>query len=557
MLFVGVIGVACSPAAPAPSTQQQPAQQPPTQLPAQQPAAPAAPTQAPVAPPTQAAAAKPAAPATAKDSKPFVISQGVDVETLDPQFAESGALGNILTNMFDYLVTYDEKMNLVPAAAESWQLLPDKVTYQFKLRKGIKFWNGEPLDAKAVKFTIDRMLNQDLRKQGLNDPFPGRVGLDRAEIVDDYTVNLVVKKPTILFPVYLTFVTILAPDYYTKNTPQQTAIKPMGSGPYMFKEWIKDDHLTLEANPNYWQGAPPFSSIVFRPAPETSTRTAMLQRGEADLVIDLAPGDMTRVEGDAKLRVCKANTGRRVQISIPTEAPLFKDKRVRQAFNYAVDFDAINKSILQGLGLGRMTTPVNGEFWIDPSIKPYPYDPEKAKQLLKEANWDPNTQVIINTPAGRYLRDKELAQAVAGMLQKVGVKAEAQVLEWTVFSDKARKSQFDQPYLIGYGTRFFGPDDLSVTTEPGFQGFEWLDNTESGPEARKLTDELKSTFDEKKQQEIVYKVSRMFVDEAPWLFLWNQVSLFGTTDRVECGDSRVRLVSTSGWASSVQSRGSK
>jgi len=503
--------------------------------------APAPTTAAPTAPqPTKAPAPPTTAPtaASAKPQTPVVIIQGVDPPTLDVQFVETGALANVALQMFDTLLEYDKDMNIVPSVAESYKLLPDQVTWQFKIKKGIKFWDGEVLDANAVKFTFDRMMDPELRKQGLNDPFPGRVGFDHCDVVDDYTINFVLKKPSILFPVYITFPYLLAPDYYKKTPPQQTAIKPMGSGPWMFKEWVKDDHFTLVANPNYFLGKPQIDTVIIKPVPQISTRLAMLEAGEADIAADLTPEDIARVQAKPNLRISTVgSSGRRVGIVIPTNIPLFRDRRVRLAMNYAVDFDAINKSILGGLAQGHMEVPVNGNFWLNPAIKPYPYDPDRAKTLLQEAGWNPNTQVTIYSTDGRYLKDKEMCQAIAGYLTKVGIKAQAQTLEFSVWSDKNSKSLFDMPFMMGLGSRSFGPEDLSIHFEKGFQGYEWQTETEKGPAARKLFDQLTSTFDEKKQQELVFQIEQMFYDEAPWIPLWRQVSVFGVNKRIDWGGS--------------------
>lgn len=527
VLALFAVGCAVNPAPTiAPASTQAPSA---TQPPAAQPTS-AQPTTAPAAATKPPATTAPTAAAAAQ--KPVIIVQA-EVASLDPQFSEAGNLGNIEQHLFDFLIAYDKNMQIVPSAAESYTLQPDNKTWQFKIRKGIKFWNGEPLDAKAVKFTFDRIGNENLRKQGLNDPYYTRVGFDHIDIVDDYTVNFVLKKPTILFLVYTTFNPILAPQYYSTHTPQETAIKPMGSGPWILKEWVKDDHMTMTANPDYWRGKPPIDTLIWKPVPVPSTRTAMLQRGEADIIADLAPEDMDRVKNDPNLKVCIAPGARRISATIPTQFPLFKDKRVRQAFNYAVDFDAINKTILNGLAPARMNVPVSGDFWVDPSIKPYPYDPDKAKALLKEANWNPDSEITLYTPVGRYMKDTELAQAVAGYLQKVGVKVKVQNVDSTVFSDRTRKSSFDGPFILGLGSRFYGPDDVSVLFEPGFEGFEWVDNSEQGPAAKKLYEELQGTFDEKKQQQLVWQITKIFADEAPWIFLWRQASVFGVDKRTD------------------------
>lgn len=486
-----------------------------------------------------------ATPEPAEPQRPVVIVQGIDPPSLDPQFNESGAASNIYAHMFDGLIGYDRDMNIVPEAAESYELLDDGVTWQFKIRQGIEFWNGEPLDAHAVKFTLDRMGDETLREQGLNDPYYGRVGFDHADVVDDYTINIVLKEPSVLFPVYTTFVRILAPGYYEEHPPEETAIMPMGSGPWMFEEWVKDDHITLVANPNYWLGKPEIETLIFRPVPESSVRTAMLETGEADIVDNLAPDDVGRIEAQDNLRTSIAVGGRRVHIEIPTENPIFQDRRVRQAMNYAVDFDTINETILGGLAYGRMAVPVNGDHWINSDIDPYPYDPDKAIALLEEAGWDPATEVIIYSPTGRYVKDKELGQIVAAYLQDVGINATHETLEWSVYSEKGRNSEWDMPWMIGWGSRFFGPDDLSIFFPgSGFQGSQWLENTERGPEAVELYQQMLGSTDEEELQQLVWEIQDIFVEEAPWIFLWKQVALFGVNKRIDwegSGNTRIDL----------------
>ncbi|HEX2987153.1 MAG TPA: ABC transporter substrate-binding protein, partial [Chloroflexota bacterium] len=177
--------------------------------------------------PTAAPAAK-----AASSFKPPIMVQPVDPETLDPHFGESGIGMNVLDNLMETLVNYDRNMNLVPVLAESWQVMDDKVTWRFKLRQNVKFQNGEPFNAEAVKFTIDRTLNADLRSKGLNDPFPSRSGVTKVNVIDPYTVELVLKEPNIILPVFLTFLYILEPKYYSSKSLQETALRPMGTGPW-------------------------------------------------------------------------------------------------------------------------------------------------------------------------------------------------------------------------------------------------------------------------------------------------------------------------------------
>lgn len=479
----------------------------------------------------------------AKDSTITVI-QGMDPVTLDPQFAESSPLSNVLYLMFDRIVALDRDVNVKPMIAESFAPLEDKKTWRIKLRKGIRFWNGKPLNANAVKFTIDRMSDEKLRKQGLNDPFPKRAGLDHVKVIDDYTVDIVLKKPNIIFPLFLQFVHILEPSYYSTHSPQETAIKPMGSGPWILKEWVKDDHLTVVANPDYWRGKPPIDTVIYRPVPEKSTRLAMLESGEADIVAAIGPEDLPLIQKNPNLRFAKAG-GRRYAIHIPCRIKKYQDRRVRQALNHAVDFTSINKYILSNLADEQLAVPVLGKFWTSPNIKPYPYDPDKAKKLLAEAQFPMDKEITIYTPSGRYVKDVEVAEAVAGFFRDIGLKAFAKPQEWTVFTQKIRSRTIDDIYLIALGSRFNGPQDLNIVMpRQAWDVTDWAENSENGPAFVKLYSELETTFDINNQQSIVWEMSRLWAEEAPWIPLWNMQTLYGVNKRINwkaAGNYRIEL----------------
>ncbi|HYM68121.1 MAG TPA: ABC transporter substrate-binding protein, partial [bacterium] len=185
--------------------------------------------------------------AAGAEGTPVVVMQGVDPETLDPHFGESGVMGNVLSNLMEPLVYYDRRMNLVPFLAESYRVLDDKVTWRFVLRQGIKFQNGQPFNADAVKFTVERTLDPKLRAQGLNDPFPSRSGVARVAVQSATTVDIVLKSPNVILPVFLTFLYILEPRYYSATPPQRTAVAPVGTGAWQVREWVKGDHLTMVA----------------------------------------------------------------------------------------------------------------------------------------------------------------------------------------------------------------------------------------------------------------------------------------------------------------------
>jgi peptide/nickel transport system substrate-binding protein len=494
----------------------------------------------PPAPPAAGPTTATKAPASKPAAKPPIVTQGVDPETLDPHFGESGVIGNVLNNVLEPLVHYDRKMDIVPVLAESWQIQPDQVTWRFKLRQNVKFQNGEPFNADAVKFTIDRTMDPDLRSKGLNDPFPSRSGITRVNVVDPFTVDLVLKEPNIVLPVFLTFLYILEPKHYGTRSPQETALQPMGTGPWRVTEWQKGDHLTLQSHPGYWRGEPGIAEIRIKPVPEKSTRLNMLLAGEADAVGGLLPEDFPTVEGDQKLRISRASGSRRVHLGVPANVPRYQNRAVRQALLQAIDYDGLAKGLLGPMAPARRSNVlIAGDSWINTQIPLIQFSPDAAKQALQAAGFPFGDKITVYTPAGRYLKDKELATAIAGNLRAIGLNAEAQVLDWTIYTDRMRSEKgLDDLYLLGLGSRFNGPEDSSiVTTDQIWDQTHWIKETQNGPKFQALYKELLKTTDEARQKEMVGTLQQLFVEEAVWAPLWLEPAASGVNKRFTWEDS--------------------
>jgi peptide/nickel transport system substrate-binding protein len=480
------------------------------------------------------------APVYAQAQRAPTIVQGVDPETLDPHFGESGVMANVLSNIMEALVNYDRKMRLIPVLAESYEVLSDKVTWRFKLRDGIKFQNGKPFNAEAVKFTVERTMDANLRRQGLNDPFPARSGVTQVRIVNNSTVDIVLDKPNIIFPVFAYFLYMLEPSYYSSKSPRETAVAPVGTGPWRVTEWVKGDRLTMAAFDGYWRGAPQLKNLIWRPVPEKSTRMNMLITGEADIAIALSPDDIPIIERVSKLRVSIAPGSRRMHIGIPTDVARYKDRRVRYALSHAIDYDGLAKGLLGRLAPERRSLVLaTSEDWINPRLKPFEFNRQKARNLLNEAGFPMNQRIRIYTPIGRYLKDKETAEAVAGQFREIGLQAEAVPLDWTIYTDKMRSpGGMDDLYLLGLGSRFNGPEDLSiVTTGQIWDQTKWITSTQNGPKFNEMYKHLSETFDPKRQKELAFQMEALFMEEAPWINLWLQPGAAGVNRRLNWEDS--------------------
>ncbi len=325
----------------------------------------------------------------------IVVGMKADkIITLDPAMYRDRDTETVLRNMFDGLVTRTWDGKVVPEIAESWTV-PSDDTYVFKIRKDVKFHNGETLDADDVVFTFERIL-KDGAIAGQSSPRKGLLGpLETVEKVDQYTVKFTLANPFPIFPQALVHFQIVPKDYIQKVGDNEFAAKPIGAGPFKFKEGRLDDKIVMERFDDYYGGSreippvgvAPVKRAIFRMMPEATVRVAALKAGEVHIIQQLPPDLAKTLSADKNIQV-KSVDGTRVYCAeLNCAKPPFNDVRVRQAMNYAVDWDAILKSIYGGNAVRLACAFLPSGFGFDPNLKPYPYDPEKAKALLREAGY--------------------------------------------------------------------------------------------------------------------------------------------------------------------------
>ena len=475
------------------------------------------------------------APSTgASGGRTLTLAQPGEPGTLDPQFEQSGIIGTYLNPMLEHLMEFDRSLAIRNVLAQTSQQPSDGVTYRFKFRPKMCFWNGEPVDAEAVKFTYERGLSKVNREKGLSDPVPVLQGVDHVTVLDPLTVDVVTAKPSTLAWPFFCQEFILAPKYYASTGFDETAIRPMGSGPWKFVRWDKGDRLEMSANPDYWRGKPQVDTLVFRTVPDAATRLAMLERGEVDIITDVSPDDMGTLQRNANVRVESALTTFRVHIGVPCNQTKWKDRRARMALNYGINVDAIINYVLGGLPQERLRTPVITEGWPNPKIKPYTYDPTKAKALLAEAGFNLNQSVTLYTVSAGMKR-LDVAQAIVADLQKLGMKqAQVQVLQAAVYTSKLKAKEFDDLYVGQLGAPSYGPIEAALPTgDLGLDSSHFTDATQNGPKYLALYEQVRTTFDVRQQHQLVNDMQALLMEEAPWILLYREVYLFGVRKRTD------------------------
>ena len=468
----------------------------------------------------------------------IVVAQGVDPTTLDPHWHEETPAYNVLLNMYDTLLFRDKNLNIIPWLATSWKLV-NPTTWEFKLRKGVKFHNGEEFDAEAVKFSLDRLRDPELKnRQAANFRLVASV-----DVVDKVTVRITTSKP---FPTLENQLAlrgaIMAPKHFKGKDKVFADRNPVGTGAYKLVRWAKDEQIVLEANPGWWGGAPKVKTLIFRPIPEHAVRVAALQAGEVDVAVNIPPHLVPIIDKHPRLYISKAPSVRTLFIPIytyqfdtankpagPLDGPT-KDKRVRQAIIAAVSPDQIIKNVLEGQAI-RVATPLTPtHFGFDRTIQPVKADPDRVKKLLTEAGYPGGIDLTLNSPDGRYLKDKEVSEAVVGQLNKAGIRARVRTFEWTTYLNQMVYVHKASPmYLIGWGNTTW---DADGTLGPLWRTGNPLAN-HYNPDFDGMIDEAQTSVDPKRRQEIYSKALKLMLDDGAVLPLYQQMDLYGVNKRVD------------------------
>jgi peptide/nickel transport system substrate-binding protein len=448
------------------------------------------------------------------------VAQGAEPATLDPLQEISRTGYNVTLQIYDPLFMRNSAGRIVPMLATGYKIV-NPTTWQFTLRKGVKFHNGEPFDASAVKFTIDRAMLKDSPSNYLVD------GVKSTRIIDPYTIEVTTGDPVPLLLPRLMLLGMAPPKYYEARGASYVATHPVGTGPYRFQSWVKDDRLTLAANHEYWDGAPAIETVVFRLIPDPAARVAAFRSGEVDLVTDFAPDLVPSVASDPRLKVEVTTGTRSINIMLDTQTGPLRDKRVRQALNYAVDKDAIVKNILGGFGTVESTLVPAAYLGFNPRLKPYPYDPAKAKSLLAAAGYPNGFPIVFQSPRGRYLADAQVSQAVVGYLKAVGVNADLKYYEWGNYVNMYFKHQLGPIFLIGSASAALDAADALENVSCGVWD-SWYCN--KGIQA--LYEKARSNVEPERRAALYRDIQPLVYDEAPIIFMYTQKGIYGVNARL-------------------------
>lgn len=462
-----------------------------------------------------ACAPAPAAPAasTAAANTTITIAQGTGPVSMDPLKDSTLAMQAIYRTVYECLTATDGHGKVTPQLAESWSSVSDTTT-QFKLRKNVKFSDGEPFDANTVAFTVKRM--QDSKEASTKLAILSDVV--RVDIVDPYTVNIITKGYSPFLLVNLSQL-YMVPPKYTADKGDAAALAPVGTGPYKVTEFTRDERVIVEARPDYWGPQPKVQKIVWRVIPEASTRIAALQSGDVDMISNV-PADSIQTLKNGGLTVAAGGAGLSMVLHLNTLAkgPL-QDARVRRALNYAVDKESIVKNVLLGYGKvldGQL--PAVDDFGHNPALKAFPYDPAKAKQLLAEAGYPNGIDLQFAASSGRYLKDKETAEAIVSEMAAANIRVKLTLQEAGAFFEKARSGHCCDLFMIGwFASPQFDADKVLSWFSSSSPYSYWHD-----AQFDTLLNQAREQKDQSKRQQLYDQATQLMYDQAPGVFLFEE-----------------------------------
>jgi peptide/nickel transport system substrate-binding protein len=366
-----------------------------------------------------------------------VIGVSAPLSTLDPMATTSvGTDLSVLSSVYTSLVVRGPDLALHPSAASSWEQV-EPTRWRFHLDPRVTFADGSRLDADVVVWNIERLLNEDLGLR-MTSNFPDLTG---AEKIDAATVDLVTEKPWFALPDAMSFLFLLSPGWAQTHDPVRES---MGSGPYEIVSYSPGGNIRLRARDDYWGPAPAIADVTYRITPSQSAQVSGLLSGELDLVTGIDPQDVDRLRVDRSLTVHQTDTTRMAFIKLNTLTGPTTDLRVRQAMNHAVDKQAIVDSLLKGTvgeSPGQLITPDYTGY--TDGLQAYPFDPDRARQLLAEAGYGPEARLAVELtlPSGQYVAGELVVQAVAQQLAQVGVDVTIRTEPFSVYMQKYLKER--------------------------------------------------------------------------------------------------------------------
>jgi peptide/nickel transport system substrate-binding protein len=464
-------------------------------------------------------------------SKPagkMVIAVPSEPMTIDPHKVATRYSHTFNCALFEALYVRNSKAELVPGLAKSVDISKDGLTYTFMIRTGVRFHDGTPLTTEDIKFSLERAINPETK-----DPMAAYLkSISSVDIGGGNTIILKLKSPDAILLKKLAYAGWVIPKgYFLKVGEEGFGKHPIGSGPFKFEGRSINEYIKLEANEDHWRWVPKIKSLIYKVIPEAAVRMGALQTGDADIVTELPPALFEKVDGIKGCSALSHPSGAIYWVVInvkdsPKESPL-KNRQVREALNYAVNKEGIIGGVLKGQAIQIPGVLAPSVIKPESSLKPYEYDPDRAKRLLAETGYPNGFKTEMYSPVGRYTLGKEISLVIAENLKAVGVDVDLKLWESMRWVTDLKKHYYPLSYQE-FGNTIFDPEGLMIWALHTKAFWSYYTN----PKVDKLIEESTTVYGQEEREKHFRKIDKVLHDDASHIFLYELKVVMGKNDKL-------------------------
>lgn len=471
----------------------------------------------------------------------LVIGQIAEPKSMDPATVTAVNDFRILVNMYDGLTRYkDGSLEVRPSLAKSWEISADGTEYTFKLREDVTFHDGTRFDAAAVKYNFDRMLNKDHPDHDTG-PFPLSFffgAIKETTVVDNFTVKLRLDAPYAPLLSNLAYPTgLMVSPAAVKKHKKEFGRNPSGTGAFKFAKWESNRQVALQRNDGYWDRAAPLKGLVFRPITDANARVSEMLSGGIDLMVEVPPDNVAMFDQSADFQLHEQAGPHLWFLILNLKEGPFTDKRVRHAVNHAINKEALVKNVLQGTAtVATGPTPAAFAWAYNDSLQPYPYDPAKARALIKDAGYEGAELKFYVTEGGSGMLDPvAMGTAIQADLAAVGLNASIETYEWNTFLGKVNPGLEGKADMAEMAWMTNDPDTLPYLALrskawPADGGFN--SGYYANPKVDELLEKARTSTDQSERARLYREMQQIVYDDAPWAFIANWKQNAVTSKRV-------------------------
>jgi len=482
-------------------------------------------------------------------AKSATIALASEPTSIDPHFHNLSPNNALARHIFDRLVHPDSNQKLTPGLAVSWKPV-DSTTWEFKLRKGVKWHDGSPFTADDVVFTFGRAVSVPNSPSGFGTYIKGKTAVK----IDDHTVHIKTAKPYPLVPNDISTFSIISKKHGEsgKTADYNSGKAAIGTGPYKYKQYVPGDRFVFVRNESYWGDKPQWDELTFKPIKSSPSRVAAMLAGDVDMIAQVPTIDIERLKKEPKLSLSQGVSNRVIYLHLDHDRdnspfvkandgsdiknPL-KDLRVRKAISMAINRDAIVERVMEGVAIKAGQLLPAGFFGISSKLKPVSYDPAGAKKLLAEAGLKDGFKLTIHGPNDRYINDAKIAEAIAQMLTRIGIKTEVVTMPRSVYFKRASRGGPNKTpefsfILVGWGAgsgEASSPLKSLIHTYDKSHGFGASNRGRySNTAVDKLIEDALATVDDAKRQDMLAKATEIAINDGAIIPLHYQVNTWAT-----------------------------